>query len=244
MGGLSKLGLKLGATAALVWAAGCVPISDYRKLEQRFVEQEQYVVAHRKEMRERERREQVLTLRAREQERQMDLLRARLQKSERLRQRLADRVKTMSVEASAPRAEPTPQPQPQPLTVAGLEVNAETGGIVLESGVLFAPGQATLKTSGKSCLDGLIAELKKTYPDKKVRVEGHTDTTPIKRSKHESNWALSAKRALAVLHYLESKGIASSQLSFAGYGPHKPIESGQGKKALARNRRVEVLLVD
>lgn len=242
MGGLSKLGLRLGATAALVWAAGCVPISDYRKLEQRFVEQEQYVVAHRKEMRERERREQVLTLRAREQERQMDLMRARLQKSERLRQRLADRVKTMSVEASAPR--PEPAPQLQPLTVAGLEVNADTGGIVLESGVLFAPGRATLKASGRKCLDGLIAELKKTYPDKKVRVEGHTDATPIKRSKHESNWALSAKRALAVLHYLESKGILSSQLSFAGYGPHKPIESGKGKKALARNRRVEVLLVD
>ncbi|MGE0709518.1 MAG: flagellar motor protein MotB [Planctomycetota bacterium] len=248
MSRISKLGLRVGAASIVAWAAGCVPISDYKKLEKRFAEQEAYVVSHRKEMRERERREQVLTLRAREQERQVELLRARLQKSELLRQRLADRLKQApTVEASAPRPEPIAVATPQPQQVMGLEVNQETGGLVLENGVLFAPGEATLKPAGKKLLDALIKELTTSrYATKRVRIDGHTDSTPIKRtkSKNESNWDLSGKRALEVLHYLEKHGIKSDRLSFSGYASFKPMTSGSGKKDLARNRRVEIVILD
>ena len=80
--------LKLGLAAALCSAAGCVPITDYRALERRFTEQDEYIAKHKGDVRELERREQVLTIRAREQERQLELTRARLKKSETLRERL------------------------------------------------------------------------------------------------------------------------------------------------------------
>jgi flagellar motor protein MotB len=237
---IRNLSLRVGMAAAVAWSAGCVPISDYRKLEKRFVEQEQYVVAHLKDMRERERREQVLTLRAREQERQIDLLRARLKKSERLRNRIAARLKTASLEASTPREAP-----PQPAQVMGLEVNQDTGGLVLENSVMFAAGKATLKASGRRVLSGLVKELKSSdYKGKRIRVDGHTDATPIKRSKHKSNWDLSGKRALAVLHYLEKAGVPSDRLSFAGFGAEKPMDTTKSKRALAKNRRVELVILD
>lgn len=240
MRGMSNWALKLGMAGAALWAAGCVPIADYRKLETRFGEQEGYVLEHKNDMREMERREKVLQLRAREQERQLALIRTRLQKSERLRKR------KRTVKASAPRPEPIAAPVPQEApTFMGLEVNAKTGGLVLESGVMFAPGSATLKRQGKTILKRLASELQAPkYSESKVRIEGHTDATPIKRSGHKSNWDLSGKRAMAVLHHLEKIGISSERLCFAGYASHQPIDGGKAKKSLARNRRVEIVLAE
>ena len=231
---------RVGAAILIAGAAGCVPLKDYRALEKRFTEQDQYVVDHKGKVRDLERREQVLTLRAREQERQLDLLRARLEKSETLRNRLAERLKAepAALPASAPRDEPPPM-------VMGLEVNPLTQGLVLENGVMFEPGKAILKPKGKEIIERLVTELNgPKYQGRQVRIEGHTDDTPIKRSGHDSNWDLSAKRALAVLHHLEEKGIPSSRLCFSGYGPHKPLDSGTDTKAKSRNRRVEIVLFE
>jgi len=110
--------------------------------------------------------------------------------------------------------------------------------------VFFEPGRATLKPKGKQILSEVMAELNKPeFLGQAIRVEGHTDDTPIKRSGHGSNWDLSAKRALAVLHHLEQSGVASDRLCFAGYGQHRPLEPGQTKDARSRNRRVEIVLV-
>ncbi|MBL4846896.1 MAG: OmpA family protein [Planctomycetes bacterium] len=134
---------------------------------------------------------------------------------------------------------------PQAPTFMGLEVNAKTGGLVLESGVMFGAGSATLKTRGKTILKRLASELNAPkFAESKVRIEGHTDATPIKRSGHKSNWDLSGKRAMAVLHYLEKIGVSSDRLCFAGFASHQPIDDGQGKSSLARNRRVEIVLAE
>ena len=58
------------------------------------------------------------------------------------------------------------------------------------------------------------------------------------------NWDLSSKRALAVLHYLETKGIDASRLFFAGFGQHRPFATGTDAAAKARNRRVEIVVVE
>lgn len=239
---MKKILKALGALA-LAGSAGCVPLSDYQALEERFEEQETYVVKHKDQVRELERREQVLTLRAREQERQLELMKGRLEKSETLRARLQEKQsqEPTSVPASAPREE-APPPQ-----VAGLEVNPETKGLVLESELLFAPGKFELKAGGKQLLDRLITALNgPKYKDKLIRIDGHTDDQQIQKSKdkNQSNWDLSGKRSLAVLHYLEEKGIESSRLSFTGFGPVNPFKQGSDEKTRARNRRVEVVLLD
>ena len=242
MSKMSNWALKLGMASATLWAAGCVPLGDYRKLETRYTETEQYVLEHKQDMREMERREKVLQLRAREQERQIALIRTRLEKSERLRQRLSEQG---TVQASAPRPEAPIAIPTEPPKFMGLEVNEKTGGLVLENGVMFAPGSATLTKEGQKILERLAGELNgDKYSGSKVRVEGHTDSTPIKRSGHKSNWDLSGKRAMAVLQHLEKSGIKSGRLCFAGYASYQPIDEGQDKKALARNRRVEIVLAE
>jgi flagellar motor protein MotB len=237
--------MKLGVAGVVGWAAGCVPLSEHRALEQRFAEQEQYVVQHKDQVRELERREQVVTLRSREQERQLELLRARLEKSETLRQRLAEHQRPQpaeSVPASAPREEAPAAP-----TVAGLEVNPETHGLVLESSLLFPSGRWELRTEGKAALDRVVAKLNEpAFHERVIRVDGHTDDDPIQRSKehNQDNWELSSKRALAVLHYLEEKGIDAGRLCFAGFGQHRPFATGTDNAAKARNRRVEIVVLE
>lgn len=230
---------RLGCIVALGGGVGCVPLSDYQALEQRFNEQEGYVTTHKNDVREMERREQVLTLRAREQEKQLELLRARLEKSERLRSQGPIREET--VPASAPR------PSEPPPTVMGLQVNPETQGLVLESGVMFASGSADLTPKGKQILDGLLKELNSSgHSSRKIRVDGHTDDEPIQRTKgqNHSNWELAGKRALAVLHYLEGHGVSGNRLSFGGYGQYRPFDKGKSNAAKAKNRRVEIVLFD
>jgi chemotaxis protein MotB len=229
----------LGFVLLVASAAGCVPLSDYRALERQFAEQEKFVVSHKDQVRELERREQAVTLRAREQEQHLELLRGRLEKSETLRQRLEERLKTGSVPAAAPRQEAP--------TMLGLEVNPVTHGLVLESALLFPPGKWELRAEGKAMLDRIATELSSPkYRDRNIRVDGHTDDAPIQRSrdKNQSNWELSAKRALAVVHYMEEKGIDAGRLSFAGFGEHAPIAQGSDDKTRARNRRVEIVLVE
>jgi flagellar motor protein MotB len=233
--------VKLGTAALVAWSAGCVPLTDYQALEKRFGEQEQYVLEHKAQTRELERREQVLTMRTREQQEQIGLLQTRLEKSETLRQRLEGET------AAAPATLPASAPREEQQSVMGLEVNPQTQGLMLENGVLFSPGRAELKAEGNAVLDRLVTELNADrYHGSKIRIDGHTDDAPIQRSadRNSSNWDLSGRRALAVLHYLESHGIDSERLSFSGFGPHRPVQPGSDNSARARNRRVEVVLFD
>jgi flagellar motor protein MotB len=111
--------------------------------------------------------------------------------------------------------------------------------------VLFKPGSAVLSDRAKKVLDDAIAKIKATYPDADVRVEGHTDNQPIKRSKdeHKDNWDLAGNRAQAVLHYLLDHGIEKSKLGFAGYGMERPLTSNGSESGKAKNRRVEIVVI-
>ena len=81
--------------------------------------------------------------------------------------------------------------------------------VTLQNTVLFASGKATLKKSTINELDHIRSVIKQRYSGKKIDVVGHTDSDPIKKSNWKDNWQLSAERALAVLRYLNSKGISS-----------------------------------
>jgi chemotaxis protein MotB len=82
--------------------------------------------------------------------------------------------------------------------------------------------------------------LKKTYPGRPIRVEGHTDADPIVKTKQDwdDNLDLSLARAAAVSRYLAAHGIDPKQVTTSGFGPYRP--RGASK---ARNRRVEIVVV-
>ncbi len=108
----------------------------------------------------------------------------------------------------------------------------------LAGDVTFNSGQATLTTAAKKKLDSIASELNSRYSRRSVRVEGHTDSAPIRKSKWGSNDALSQARAEAVQQYLSSKGVARGRISAVGFG------SSQPKGSMAASRRVEIVIVN
>lgn len=108
---------------------------------------------------------------------------------------------------------------------------------VVAGDVLFDSGQVSLKSSAKKELDTIANRIKSEHSGQRVRVEGYTDSDPIRKSKWGSNEALSEARAEAVRKYLVSKGISSSRVSAVGMGSAKP------KATKKDSRRVEIVVV-
>ncbi|HJT88929.1 MAG TPA: OmpA family protein, partial [Bryobacteraceae bacterium] len=60
-----------------------------------------------------------------------------------------------------------------------------------------------------------------------------------------SNWELSAARSIAILELLVTRyGVARNRLSVAGFADTEPIGSNDGPQGRARNRRVDVILLE
>lgn len=130
----------------------------------------------------------------------------------------------------------------------GVSVKIKEGhiSVVLPSSVLFNSGQTKLKKAAKNSLSKVCDVLKKDFPDETIRIEGHTDSDPIKRTKqvYKSNWELSAVRAATVLHYLtDNCHLDPNKLYLAGFGKHQPVASNKNKSGKKKNRRVEIVVL-
>jgi len=115
-----------------------------------------------------------------------------------------------------------------------------SGEVVLDvaGDVLFDSGQVTLKSRAKQTLDRIATVLNNDYPGRLVRVGGHTDSDPIRKSKWGTNERLAAERALAVEEYLVSKGVGQGRTYVAAFGPTFP----KGNKS--QSRRVEIVVMN
>jgi chemotaxis protein MotB len=131
------------------------------------------------------------------------------------------------------------------LTDAGqLRIELRDGRMILQlpNDVLFDSGQAAVKPDGQRAI-GQVGGVLKTLTGRKFQVAGHTDNVPIDRAKFASNWELSTARAVAVVHFLVSQGVASEALSAAGYGEFAPLVANDTAEHKAKNRRIEISLV-
>ncbi|HMI85982.1 MAG TPA: OmpA family protein [Polyangiaceae bacterium] len=131
------------------------------------------------------------------------------------------------------------------LTDAGqLRIELRDGRMILQlpNDVLFDSGQAVVKPDGQRAI-GQVAGVLKTLSGRKFQVAGHTDNVPIDRAKFASNWELSTARAVAVVHFLVSQGVAADALSAAGYGEFAPLAANDTAEHKAKNRRIEISLV-
>lgn len=115
----------------------------------------------------------------------------------------------------------------------------ESGVVVTLGDVLFASGQAQLVEGGRSSLEEVV-DLLQTEPDKKIRVEGHTDAS----GGAEANLQLSEQRANEVRDALISLGVSADRITALGMGQDFPIASNEDEAGRARNRRVDVILLD
>ncbi len=115
----------------------------------------------------------------------------------------------------------------------------ESGVVVTLGDVLFSSGQAQLVEGGRASLAEVV-DLLQTEPNKKIRVEGHTDSL----GDAAANLLLSEQRAQSVLEALVSMGVASDRISALGMGEDFPIASNDDEDGRSRNRRVDVILLD
>jgi OOP family OmpA-OmpF porin len=116
----------------------------------------------------------------------------------------------------------------------------EDGDLILSlSGDSFALGSTILRPDARSALDAVIAILKEG-PHTNVHLNGYTDHL----GDAEYNQRLSEGRAISVKDYLVSQGIASERLQARGYGEIAPVSLTDSVEALAKNRRVDIIVIE
>lgn len=106
----------------------------------------------------------------------------------------------------------------------------------------FAAGDATVNAEVETVVQSIADSLKDQQLQ--IRVEGHTDSTPISTARYSSNWELSTARASSVLQKLAAGGIAPERLSAAGYGGFQPIADNASAEGRAQNRRVDIVILN
>ena len=78
------------------------------------------------------------------------------------------------------------------------------------------------------------------FPGARLNVEGHTDAA----GDQGANVRLSEKRAMAVMQYLrESLVIPADKISAMGYGAERPVASNQTADGRAKNRRIDIIIM-
>jgi chemotaxis protein MotB len=112
---------------------------------------------------------------------------------------------------------------------------------IMES-ALFQPGGSKLSSGAMRVLDLVASELD-SIPNH-VRVEGHTDNSPISTGRFPSNWELSSARATEVVRYfINAHGLSGQRVSALGYGQYRPIRPNNTPENRAKNRRVDVVVL-
>jgi len=121
------------------------------------------------------------------------------------------------------------------------DVEAERVGntvtVRVASDILFSSGKIDLKSTAQTTLNDVAGVLNSKYGGKTIRVEGYTDTDPIRKSSWKDNLDLSLQRAAAVHRYLQTRGVSADRMYAAGFGESQPL----GSKSASR--RVEIVVV-
>lgn len=237
------------ALAGLAGLLGCgVPLEQYdaRGNELRKVEEE---LAHTRAA-ERQARQSVSQL-----ERQLDASQAHLAEVERVLHRLgvhgaADTApieRAMADERSAKSAASRQSVEQSQLS-AGLKDEIEAGVVrveerdgavrlVMPEEGVFAPNAARLGPPGRKLLEGVARELSR-LPYRRLLIASHTDDRA-----RGGGLALSLERSRQVAEQLAQMGVEAGRMAAAGFGAYDPLVDEPTDDARARNRRLELVLI-
>jgi chemotaxis protein MotB len=126
-----------------------------------------------------------------------------------------------------------------------IQISMQPRGLVVSfnQAALFAPGGDVISAEAYDGLEKVAAAIVR-MPNP-VRLEGHTDSTPINTPRFHSNWELSSARSIAILELLTNKfGVPRDRLSIAGYADTAPIGSNATEEGRARNRRADIVILN
>lgn len=124
--------------------------------------------------------------------------------------------------------------------IPDVRVEADPRGVKLTlDNLKFVADKATLLPGEVDRLAAIV-ELLKTVPGRNLLVVGHTADVGTA----ESQVQLSVDRALAIVERLKAAGIPASRLLYEGRGGRDPVAPNTTEADKARNRRVEIVILD
>lgn len=118
--------------------------------------------------------------------------------------------------------------------------NGDKGLTIAIEDIKFQADSAILLDSEKAKLEK-IAEILKTWPNNDILISGHTALAGTEKMRQ----ILSEQRAMAVTEYLISLNVRDRFHIFSqGFGATKPISTNKTEEGKAKNRRVEITIMD
>jgi outer membrane protein OmpA-like peptidoglycan-associated protein len=121
---------------------------------------------------------------------------------------------------------------------AVLQTSESARGLIVNmSDVLFDFNKYTLKPDAREKL-AKVSGILLSYPGLKLQVEGYTDNI----GSDDYNQKLSEQRADGVRDYLVTEGVATTNISAAGYGKTDPVADNSSASGRAENRRVQLVV--
>jgi chemotaxis protein MotB len=131
------------------------------------------------------------------------------------------------------------------ITKRTVSVTPTKEGIVvsLREAGFFQSGSTRL---GPEALPALGEIVKVVGPERvDIRIEGHTDNVPIHSEKFDSNWELSTARATEIIKlFITQFALSPRRLSASGYGEYYPSASNDTPEGRAKNRRVDLVILN
>lgn len=126
-----------------------------------------------------------------------------------------------------------------------LQMNLEPRGLVisLRQAVFFPSGNDAIDPKTYVIVEKL-ANVLNEIPNP-IRLEGHADAVPIHNQRFRSNWDLSAARSISMLDLFTSRfGIRRERCAITAYAETSPVDSNETPEGRAKNRRVDVVILN
>ncbi len=117
--------------------------------------------------------------------------------------------------------------------------NTDSGIRLTVQNLHFKPDSAHLLSTEESLL-GRIASVLKEVPDGQFLIEGHTASI----GNPSGEMQLSIERAHVIAEELAKRGIPAGSFICRGYGGTKPLAENTTKNGMAKNRRVEITILE
>jgi outer membrane protein OmpA-like peptidoglycan-associated protein len=150
----------------------------------------------------------------------------------------ANAARTEAQNARSDAAQAQAESQRLAAQLENLQASQTSRGIVLTlDDVLFDTGKAQLKSGAARSIDQ-IAEFLNENPERRVQVEGFTDS----QGGNDFNLELSQSRADAVAMAIIQRGIDAQRVRALGYGEQYPVASNASDGSRQLNRRVEIIV--
>lgn len=128
----------------------------------------------------------------------------------------------------------------------GIQVKVSERGLVISviDHFVFESGSAKIKPGAIPALIKIGQALEVKFPVNLIRVEGHTDSIPIKSAIYPSNWELSSSRASEVVRFFINRfKIKPNRFAAIGYASSRPVETNKTAEGRSKNRRVEIIVL-